>query len=874
MKPAPRTLTSKVSWRAFMLFVCCALIPLSALAVLALREVSAELRVQTERRLRRASKAVGLELNKRLMGLEAFIGVPETQSPILGDEDLPRPFLGVVHITHEGNAIPVSGRPTTAPPLSPEQLRHLADDHAVLTIVSGDEIPARFFLSRTFARGTSGAGVLHGEINPDYLWSMEGESSIDYSTSIVVIAESGQVLLSSFESPAAVAIAHRSTAGPSGQFTWNDGNADYFASYWSLFLRRRYLTPNWVVVLAQPTSDIFAPIAVFKRIFLLVALLSLLIVLLLSFGQIRRILQPLDRLHAATRRLALGHLDTRVEVTSGDEFEDLADSFNRMAGQLGRQFDALTMRYELTLTLSRSGGAADILQPGIEILARHLSPAVFEVWMRDGAGDTLTRRARAGAATSSPPTAEPAATAPAEIARVANDGQPCTNLALSAAPAAFVSGHPLRAGDRTLGVLAAFTAIPLDSLALASLASAAEELAQSFARQRMAEALTRSEDQVRQLQKMEAIGRLAGGVAHDFNNLLTVIIGYTQMMLDELPPGDSRLSDLQAIRQTADRAAQLTQQLLAFSRKQVLAPALLDLGTVVSGLTAMLRRLVGASIELVFVPTPQPCLVMIDRGQLEQVIMNLVVNARDAMPDGGRITIEAALVAPEAPPPDSAPAGPDAQQVLLRVSDTGLGMDEATKVRIFEPFFTTKAPGKGTGLGLATVFGIVAQSGGTIHVASAPGRGTAFSLRFPLAEGSVESRDTRAALPVRGDETILVLDDEQAVLTLLRRGLSALGYTVLCANRPSEALRLAEQHPGPIHLLLTDMVMPEMDGAVLAERFVALRPAAAVLQMSGYSKHRHESQSCPGAPAFLQKPFTPESVSIAVRAALDAATPN
>ena len=389
----------------------------------------------------------------------------------------------------------------------------------------------------------------------------------------------------------------------------------------------------------------------------------------------------------------------------------------------------------------------------------------------------------------------------------------------------------------------------------------------------MAAALARSEEQIRQLQKMEAIGRLAGGVAHDFNNLLTVIIGYTQMMLDELPPGDSRLSDLQAIRQTADRAAQLTQQLLAFSRKQVLAPALLDLGAVVSGLTAMLRRLVGASIEVVFVPAPQPCLVLLDRGQLEQVIMNLVVNARDAMPDGGRITIEAALVAPEAPPPGSAPAGPDAQQVLLRVSDTGVGMDEATMARIFEPFFTTKAPGKGTGLGLATVFGIVAQSGGTIHVDSAPGRGTTFSLRFPVTEGRVETSEPGSAGLARGDETILVVDDEQEVLTLLGRFLTAQGYTVLCANRPSEALRLAEQHPGPIHLLLTDMVMPEMNGAVLTERVVALRPSTVALQMSGYTEHRPAALPIHGnGPTFLQKPFTPEAVVRAVRTALDSAT--
>ena len=863
MRRRPRTFTSKVSWRTFVLFVCCALVPLSSLALLSLSEVSTELRTQTERRLRRASKAVGLELNKRLLALESVIGVPESQTPALGDEGLPRPFRGVVRVTAAGGLVPLSGQPITPPPLTREQLDHLSNGQAVLSIVANEGGPARFYLSRALVPHRAGADLLHGEINPGYLWSMEGEAALDYATRVVVLDEAGRVLLTSLDPAAAARVARRARGGPSGQFTWRDGDEEQFASYWSLFLRRRYLTPSWVVALTSPTRDTFAPIAVFKRTFLLVALLSFLFVLLLSFGQIRRILHPLDRLHAATRRLALGRLDTRVQIASGDEFEDLANSFNQMAGQLGRQFDTLAMRYELTLALGR-GGAAASLQPCMEILARHLGLLAIGVWTRDG--DTLTRTALAGAAPESLPATERLAAGSGEIGRIAAEGRPCANLALGADPAQRLSGHPLRDGERTVGVLAALAARPLDSMALASLASAAEEIGQSLARQRVADALARSEEQVRQLQKMEAIGRLAGGVAHDFNNLLTVITGYSQMLLDELPPGDPRLSDLQAIRQTADRAAQLTGQLLAFSRKQVLAPARIDLSAVVAGLASMLRRLVGANIELVFRPAPQPCLVVIDRGQLEQVLMNLVVNARDAMPDGGRITIETALLAPEDP------ALPAPRQVLLRVSDTGVGMDETTKARIFEPFFTTKAPGKGTGLGLATVFGIVAQSGGTIQVDSAPGRGTAFSIRFLLDEGPAEVAASAVASNLRGDETLLVVDDEPGVLALLRRGLSAQGYTVLCADRPAAALRLAEQHPGPIHLLLTDMVMPEMNGATLTERIVALRPGIAALQMSGYTEHRRPAPPGPGpAPAFLQKPFAPDVLARAVRAALDAA---
>jgi two-component system cell cycle sensor histidine kinase/response regulator CckA len=377
---------------------------------------------------------------------------------------------------------------------------------------------------------------------------------------------------------------------------------------------------------------------------------------------------------------------------------------------------------------------------------------------------------------------------------------------------------------------------------------------------------------VRQLQKMEAVGRLAGSIAHDFNNLLTVIMGYSQLLLRGLAPDDPRRKGMQIIETTAERAAQLTRQLLAFSRKQVLAPTRLDLNTVVTEMTAILHGLIGASIELVFTPAEDPGLVEVDRGQIEQVIVNLVVNARDAMPDGGRITVETATVELDERDAAQHPGASRGPHVMLRITDTGTGMDSDTRSRNFEPFFTTKAPGKGTGLGLATVYGIVAQSGGSIRVDSALGLGTTFTLHFPRAAGTVDLPPPASLPPARGHETVLLVDDEHEVRTLLQQVLEDQGYAVMSAGRPSDALRIAEHHLGPIHLLLTDMVMPEMSGAVLAERLSATRAEMMVLLMSGYTDYGSGAgEPSTASPAFLQKPFTPDTVARAVRAVLDSA---
>jgi len=388
-----------------------------------------------------------------------------------------------------------------------------------------------------------------------------------------------------------------------------------------------------------------------------------------------------------------------------------------------------------------------------------------------------------------------------------------------------------------------------------------------------------AEERLRQAQKMEGIGRLAGGVAHDFNNLLTIIGGYSDIVLSKLSPGTPVHEQVSEVKQAADRATSLTRQLLAFSRKQILAPKLLDLNSIVTDMDRMLRRLIGEDIELTTVLEPRLGRVNADPGQLEQVIMNLALNARDAMPRGGRLTIETSNT--EVQPADSThPNGrvhgePDLNTnpcVLLAITDTGCGMDEETKAHVFEPFFTTKEVGKGTGLGLATVYGIIKQSGGSITVYSERGHGTTFKLYLPriLEDAERLEADRTPAKPTSGKETILLVEDEEKVRAFARTILQSSGYTVLEACHGGEALALADRHQGPIDLLLTDVVMPQLSGRRLAERLKPLRPQMKTVYMSGYTDDaviRHgilEAET-----AFVQKPFLAQALLSKVRGVLD-----
>jgi len=385
----------------------------------------------------------------------------------------------------------------------------------------------------------------------------------------------------------------------------------------------------------------------------------------------------------------------------------------------------------------------------------------------------------------------------------------------------------------------------------------------------------RLQQQLVQSQKMEAVGRLAGGIAHDFNNLLTVITSYSDLLLQDLGGEDPKREDVEQVRKAAEGAAALTRQLLAFSRQQVLAPRVVSLSVVVQGVEKMLRRVIGEDVDLVTALDLNVGSVKADVGQLEQVLMNLAVNARDAMPTGGKLTIETANVEHD---PDYAREREAAllrRFVMLAVSDTGIGMDEATKARIFEPFFTTKEPGKGTGLGLATVYGIVQQSGGFIWVYSEPGHGTTFKIYLPQVEAPLEGRAVGAApgdLP-RGTETILLVEDAAAVRAVTRQVLERQGYTVLEAAHGAAALQTAAGHPGPIHLLLTDVVMPVLSGRQLADQLARLRPDAKVLYASGYTDDavvRHGVLEA--GISYLQKPFTADSLARKVREVLDRPT--
>ena len=383
------------------------------------------------------------------------------------------------------------------------------------------------------------------------------------------------------------------------------------------------------------------------------------------------------------------------------------------------------------------------------------------------------------------------------------------------------------------------------------------------------------EAQLQQAQKMEAVGQLAGGIAHDFNNLLTVITSYGAMVMADLPRESPHTNDVQEILNAANRASSLTRQLLAFSRRQVLQPNVLDLNALTGNLEKMLRRLLREDIQLVTQFDPQLALVNADAGQLEQVIVNLVVNARDAMSRGGRISIETSNVTlGEGYGPMHANASPG-PYVLLAVSDTGKGMDKATQAHIFEPFFTTKPVGQGTGLGLSTVYGIVKQSGGYVWVYSEMDRGTTFKIYLPAVPmGANAAEGERESLPplAGGPERILLVEDEPNVRRIARRILERNGYTVLEAANGTEALRVLERRQEPIALVLTDLVMPEMGGRELASRLRIVSPTSRVLFMSGYTEDAVLRQSVmePGS-VFLDKPFTFETLIRKVREALAAA---
>jgi PAS domain S-box-containing protein len=576
-----------------------------------------------------------------------------------------------------------------------------------------------------------------------------------------------------------------------------------------------------------------------------------------------RIARPARQLAAGALAVARGDLEQRVEPTTSDEIGQLGVAFNDMTRQLREQRSALLQQQaalasahgelrrrfaELSDLKSYTDNILNSLVNGIVTL--DLEGRVVTL---NGVAEDLLATAHEAARTR--PVADALAHVPG-LVRILQDAvrqRGTTTTATVTLPGRAGGAVPVEVTTATLkggeGQDQGLVAVLRDLTAVRSL-----------------------EAQLRQAQKMEAVGRLAGGVAHDFNNLLTVMTGRSQILLLKLPPESPLRRDVELIEETAHRASGLTRQLLAFSRKQVVQPRVVDLNEVVRGMEAMLGRLIGEDVVLAAALDPAPTWVHADPTQLEQMIANLVVNARDAMPLGGRLTLETGRVTIDEAFARQHVAVRPGPHVRLVVRDTGIGMDAVTRAHIFEPFFTTKGSGKGTGLGLATVYGIVTQAGGAVAVESEPGRGATFTIHLPAVAAPAAGRAHRDATTgaPRGSETVLVVEDEESVRGLARDVLLRQGYTVLEAANGDEALRISETHAAAIHLLLTDVIMPGMGGRELAGRLTATRPETKVLYTSGYADDAALQQG-PSAsgPAFLEKPFTATALARKVREVLD-----
>jgi PAS domain S-box-containing protein len=607
-------------------------------------------------------------------------------------------------------------------------------------------------------------------------------------------------------------------------------------------------TTPWSLWVQAPRRTVLEPAARFvlniAGIAALIVALGTLAVWLLS----RQVMGPLTEISGAARDLARGDYTRRVTTRRADELGSLARSFNSMATQVeaaSRELrahagDLQAANEELRESERRYRQLVEILPDAILVhrdgTVRFANPAAATLF---GASDPESLIGRAVADLVAD---EERADVARRIIRAQEEGQ----------PSPVAERHLRRLDGTTCTVEGASTPLLVeDGPAVLSILRDVSE------RKRL-------ENRIRQAQKMEAVGQLAGGVAHDFNNLLTVITSYSGMLLTELPAGDPTREDIAEIAGAAERAAALTRQLLAFSRQQMLQPQVIDPNQAVADMERMLRRVLPADIRLETRLDRSAGHVCADPGQLEQVVMNLSLNARDAMPDGGTIVIETAGVVlgeDDAVLHAGAAVGP---YVTITVTDDGRGMTEDVRARIYEPFFTTKEAGRGTGLGLATVYGIVQQSGGHIWCYSEPGRGTVFKVYLPRVDDMANdprSRLEEAVVETPVSETILLAEDELAVRTVARRILERAGYTVLAAASGAEALQLCMGHDGPIHLLLTDMVMPDMGGRELATHFREHHPDAPVVYMSGYTEDVMLRQSVgePGV-GFVQKPFTPQSL--------------
>lgn len=908
-------LRSKVARRVFLLFILCALVPITVLAIVSFGHVAAELHEQSQKRLHQASKAVGMAIYERLLLLEGELKlvardldagqqVPEGENTALGDE-LGARLEGLL-VAKEGASALLFGRPFDAPELAPDERGHLDAGQTLVRSVKQDGPLSRVFLIRRFGPRPGHPQLLVAEVNGAYLWGLGRHETLPANTEMCVLDEAQTVHVCSLRGPLPFQDQLAFTMSQSGpsSLEWERQGEAYLGSFWSIPLKHRFHSPTWTVVLSEPKSVALAPMANFKYTFSMVVLLSFWIVSLVSLVQIRRNLVPLEKLKEGTLRIAKQDFASHVTVTSGDEFQELATSFNTMADRLGKQFKTLATISEIDRAVLSTLDSTRIIGVVLTRITDVLPCDAMSVTLRDEqvpAVGWMHLRTQDAPERS---VVEPVELTP-DVFQQLQQGEGHLLYEREFVPAFLEPLRkrgmrtfivlPLLRTDRVSGFITlAYTQRPdlapddyKQARQLADQVAAALANADDVAQRRRAEEgllesnkrlehalseLQSTQKQMIQQERLRALGQMASGIAHDFNNTLSPIVGFSELMLldsKNLEDKEKVMEHLRIIHTAAQDATRVVGHLRDFYRKRVEED--------VSG-TVHLNQLVDQTIQLtqpkwrdqaqaegitlrLETDLREISPIAGNESELREVMTNLVFNAVDAMPESGTITLR---------------TRPDGDHVLLEVSDGGVGMSAEVRQQCLEPFFSTKGE-RGTGLGLSMVYAIIRRHHGTLDIESEPGKGTTFRLRLPLQSSTGHAAPPADALTLWTSLHVLVVDDDALVGRVTTEYLAALGYTVETAASGAEALRMFS--PERFGLVMTDQGMPGMSGDRLAQAIKELSPTTPVIMLTGAGQMMQgETPAWEAVDVLVNKPLTMETLRAALakakawREAIDADT--
>lgn len=867
-------LRSRVARRIVLLFVLCALLPVAALAGLSFSHVTGQLSQQAHKRLRQESKAMGMAMYERLLLLQAelaVIGAKQQQpsaSPVEEslpdlDDQLRRRFLTLAVMKQGEKPRMLFGQIESVPSLTPAQGDHAALNRTVVLVESRPGSGARIFMQRRFAANEAGPIVLLGEIDTSYLWGVGGEVLLPAMTDLCVLSSEFAPLMCTRDVPPSMMtqVASRVTQSQVSGFEWQDSGETYLAGYWTIPLKYQFAIPGWTVVLSEPKGFVLAPLEVFTRNFSFIVVLSLLVVALLSVSQIRKTLVPLEQLRLGTRRIAQRDFSATMRVASGDEFEELATSFNAMTAQLARQFAALAAIHEIdrsVLSVLDPSRIVDTVLVGLrEVIACDAINVVLtdasepiQAWAyyrsKGGVDETVMEGVSVSEEDRQMLRGRPdglrlsGSSIPAWLAPLKRRGIDSFHLVpllrgeqVLGCIALGYREHTMLGDDETtrLRQLAGQVAVALSNAYDLAERKRAEGLLQQSNTQ-LVEALAElksTQKQMVQQERLRALGQMASGVAHDFNNTLSPIVGFSELMLINpraLDDKESLKEHLKIINMAAKDAAKVVSRLREFYRSpdQDVAVGGVDLSRLVEQAVKLSQpkwrdQALGNGVTVQVTTDLQPVpLVAGNESELREVLTNLIFNAVDAIAKSGTITLRTKV---------------EGDGVMLEVSDTGSGMTEEVRQKCLEPFFSTKGE-KGTGLGLAMVYGIIRRVDGTIDIQSQPGVGTTFMLRFPVYEQQAPVQTEGDGEAVLAPLHVLVVDDDPLVGRVTSEYLKAAGHTVETVGSGTEAMRLF--NPDRFDLVVTDQGMPEMSGEQLAGIMKQIAPATAIILATGVGR--------------------------------------